>query len=546
MEFVNQDSKSPRVVEVVDCLGDSVIRVQHLDAQTKKPFAAFVLPLALVFLAIAGGCFMSAVSTASANKAARQAHMASGAAAYTFRPKNVSNGLSWVAGLSALAGLGLAFTFFAGRSREESTAEGFDEADAGGRDMVRVTGEGAHVQFPGSVRVVAQTEQGSLDAEALCTQGLATRDALGALHVGLAENFALRAEQGSRTIHIRWTPKPRAKTFALGFRFDSRFASYMGGSAVAAIVMLAILRSLPVDETSLYGDRFPPGTRFVAVQTSAMEDAVQEPEEGSDGDTGDTKIAEASEAGSKGTTGIESATATEAQMQIKDRVAPPQASREQVRSAASHSGVLGVMREQQLFASLTATANFASGDGARDWYGGINGGPVGDQVGTLSGTWGNDVVGMGQWGTVKVGDRLGRIAMSGGTCDAVGCEGQGSHGTSLRKHTAGRPVLKIGPTQSSTGLDRSIIRRYIKKKILRIQHCYEKRLLAAPSLAGTLTSSFSIGGNGEVIGSSASGIGDAALQGCVSNVVASIKFPRTSGGSVVNVRYPFIFHSAGE
>ncbi|MCP4445205.1 MAG: AgmX/PglI C-terminal domain-containing protein [Myxococcales bacterium] len=116
----------------------------------------------------------------------------------------------------------------------------------------------------------------------------------------------------------------------------------------------------------------------------------------------------------------------------------------------------------------------------------------------------------------------------------------------MRKHRPGKLAVKIGHAVSSVGLDRSIIRRHIRSQRLRLRHCYEERLLAAPKLAGTVATSFAIGGNGKVIGSTAKGIGDAPLQDCVAGAVASIEFPRTKGDSVVNVRYPFTFQSAAQ
>ena len=57
--------------------------------------------------------------------------------------------------------------------------------------------------------------------------------------------------------------------------------------------------------------------------------------------------------------------------------------------------------------------------------------------------------------------------------------------------------------------------------------------------------SFTISGNGAVLGSTAKGMNDAALEGCVARVIAGIKFPKTEGAGIVNVRYPFTFQPAG-
>ncbi len=535
-------SQTPRVVEFVDCLGDSVVRMQHIGRPTKKSASVLYLPLAILCFLIAGTSFFSAVSVASKNKQELHAHVQAGEAAHSFRPKKISSIASWTAGLSSLAAVAFSLAFLAARRRDEDAVFALDSGDTT-LNMLQVTERGAQVLLPAQMNVSLLTDEETLDANMMCAKGLATRDPLGRLQLELGIAQTIRAGHGDRVIHMRWTTKPRSKALAARLNLDSRLAAYVGGTAAAAILLLGLLRSMPVEQGMLGGERFGPSARFIAINAAAMEQALEPEQDSGQGEmSGETAVAEASEAGTRGTTGIETATAERAQMQIKDRNSSPQASRKQVLAAATHSGILGVMREQQLFAQVTATANFASGDGIADWYGGINDGPVGHQVGSLTGAWGNDVTGMGQWGTVKVGNRIGHLSIT-GRCGSVGCERGDGGNLTMRKRNAGRPVLKFGGAVASGGLDRSIIRRHIKRVKLRIAHCYEKRLLAAPKLQGTLTASFSIGGNGKVIGSSAQGMQDTPLQECVANVVAGIEFPSTQGGTVVNVRYPFTFHS---
>src|ERR1044071_4709925 len=60
------------------------------------------------------------------------------------------------------------------------------------------------------------------------------------------------------------------------------------------------------------------------------------------------------------------------------------------------------------------------------------------------------------------------------------------------------PSVSIGQPTHSGDLDKAIIRRYIKRNIQKIQYCYEKELLAAPKLSGTVQTQFLITGNGNV------------------------------------------------
>jgi hypothetical protein len=110
--------------------------------------------------------------------------------------------------------------------------------------------------------------------------------------------------------------------------------------------------------------------------------------------------------------------------------------------------------------------------------------------------------------------------------------------------TTGAPTMSIGqPLVAGGGLDKAIIRRYIKRNINKIQYCYEKQLLKQSTLAGTVSAQFLIKLDGTVSGASASGI-DPDVAQCVADVIKTIEFPRPKG-EVVQVNYPFTFRPAG-
>jgi hypothetical protein len=103
------------------------------------------------------------------------------------------------------------------------------------------------------------------------------------------------------------------------------------------------------------------------------------------------------------------------------------------------------------------------------------------------------------------------------------------------------PTARIGvPTATGGDLDKAIIRRYIKRNIQKIQYCYERELLSKPKLAGTLTVSFTIGGDGLVPKSTAKGV-DPTVATCVAGVIKGIEFPRPKDGKALEVNYPFTF-----
>jgi serine/threonine protein kinase len=99
----------------------------------------------------------------------------------------------------------------------------------------------------------------------------------------------------------------------------------------------------------------------------------------------------------------------------------------------------------------------------------------------------------------------------------------------------------MGTPQIQGDLDKEIVRRYIRRYLSRISYCYEKELLRDPNLSGTVTVQFFIAPSGSVIQSNGSGV-DPGVASCVAGVIATIVFPKPTGGGGVKVTYPFTFH----
>ena len=204
---------------------------------------------------------------------------------------------------------------------------------------------------------------------------------------------------------------------------------------------------------------------------------------------------------------------------------PPEEARAQRMEAVRKAGILGTVTEGGAFASLTGTSGLGGLDDAAI-YGGLLGTDAGDPSGGFGfGLTGMDPGGVTGWGTIGTG-RYGTIGNSRG---------------GMRGRRAGGPTVSIGQPAATGDLDKTIIRRYIKRNIQKLQYCYEKQLLVSPKLAGTVTAEFTIDPQGKVSGSTASGV-DPQVAECVKTVIAGIEFPRPKGGSVV-VRYPFTFRS---
>ena len=95
------------------------------------------------------------------------------------------------------------------------------------------------------------------------------------------------------------------------------------------------------------------------------------------------------------------------------------------------------------------------------------------------------------------------------------------------------------------GLDKQIIKRYIRERLEAISYCYERQLNVRSNLGGTITVEFVIGPQGGVISARGDGTAGAReVDECVLGQVRGIQFPRSAG--MTNVRYPFTFHTAGQ
>ncbi|HUS64819.1 MAG TPA: AgmX/PglI C-terminal domain-containing protein, partial [Kofleriaceae bacterium] len=107
----------------------------------------------------------------------------------------------------------------------------------------------------------------------------------------------------------------------------------------------------------------------------------------------------------------------------------------------------------------------------------------------------------------------------------------------------GVPAVSIGEPGTTRDADKAVIRRVIRRVLPRVRYCYEKELLVASALAGTVTARFTITAAGEVTKSRAAG-SNHTMAGCVASTIASLRFPATSSGGELNVSYPFIFRPA--
>ncbi|MGE3460093.1 MAG: AgmX/PglI C-terminal domain-containing protein, partial [Kofleriaceae bacterium] len=68
-------------------------------------------------------------------------------------------------------------------------------------------------------------------------------------------------------------------------------------------------------------------------------------------------------------------------------------------------------------------------------------------------------------------------------------------------------------------------------------YCYEKQLLADPTIQGLVVATFTIGRDGKVSSSSVSGLGEPAVETCMADTIKGFEFPTARARDTV-VSYP--------
>ncbi len=132
--------------------------------------------------------------------------------------------------------------------------------------------------------------------------------------------------------------------------------------------------------------------------------------------------------------------------------------------------------------------------------------------------------------------RLGKAAVRGPVAS-------GDEGVLGDASPASRPQVAPASPMVMGSLDKSIIQRVIRRHRHEIRYCYEKRLVAVPTLKGKLVLEFTIAANGAVVAVQVkdSTLGDSEVEQCVARRAKRWAFPAPKGGGVVVVRYPFAF-----
>ncbi len=539
-------------VEIVTALGDSVLEVAQLQAAPRRSARA------RLSLAVGSGLLLAAATTfglgvldAAEDAAARDRWIAEKRPAWAFRPTRPTVAADLLAIGGGLVGLGLCATglLLARRPARSGFRIGVGDsvdvplADAGrAHTLVQADGQGGFV-----VDISGMT--GDLRSAGRSTP-LAELQAAGQLQVPVASGMHVRAQLGRTTFHVRGVGAPAEPVGPSPLARGRGALAFVAGSAAVHLGLLGMMSLSAPEQESVPGEMRVEADNYLKATLTAQEEAVPEPSDDSDDGAG-TAIASAapSMALTDGTLGHTDGSRNPAKLQVANRELPQQLSREQAIALASAAGVVGAMQAIGPISTYDGLA-IASGMDAIDFAGGMmDGGGDGAPVGSFG--WGVSGFGTG-CGTVDGkpcgGIKAGPYATIGHTGnDGRNWRGVNGFGPGPGKRTGLVPTVKLcaGATCAvAPELDAATIRRYVQRNVNKIKYCYEKELLATPTLEGTVTAHFTLDGNGHVVDSRASGVSP-AVSSCVAGVLGNIAFPKVAAPGIYPIKYPFTFRPAG-
>ncbi len=213
---------------------------------------------------------------------------------------------------------------------------------------------------------------------------------------------------------------------------------------------------------------------------------------------------------------------------------------EAAREEAKNAGILSLLKpEEGGGAGVFGSGGFERPDNADVW-----GGLTGTEVGEAYGVGGLGLVGTGRGGggtgegTIGLGS-IGTIGRGGG-----GGSGQGYGTGSGRLGGSKRTTSKVtaAGTVVTGALPKELIVRVVRLSHNRLRHCYEQGLQKDPTLAGKVTTKFTISPKGAVSAAKSEGsLSDASVVSCVEKTFLSMVFPEPDKGGVVVVSYPVVF-----
>lgn len=559
---MSQTNGTTQSIEVAAMLGDSVVGVKHcIDPRggkvTTKTWAFFAGGVAMLLLSATA--FAMSVSTAATNKARLHHHTHDlKKPAYSFRPTTHGPGLDALAfGGLALGLAGCATALLRARREKASpyyrigTAPGVEQpneqAPSESFPLVAPLGDAFVFNYGPGIEGELNANGTTVPLAALAAAGHARPSATvpGAFAITIPADARIRARAGQTTFIVTSTPRPVQHATPLLASLDSRVAKYVAGSFAAHIGMLAILQAMPAEASGAAVDVSALESATTRAAMTERDTAPEEPVLDPGGETGGDQTEAAAMKLDQGRAGRPDEQNPNGALAIKNN-GEPRLSREEAVAQARESGWLGdTSFVENSIQVITGDADLSSGLAMATWYGAEFG--AGNGRGNFG--MGRDGRGLGggcgfaECGTVGTGGYI--TGRGPGNGDGYSLSSGAGRETGRKPAV---PTVKIcGPGASCKvigGLDKAIIRRYVKQNIDKITYCYERELYAKPTLSGTVMVNFLISPTGAVTVANGSGL-DATVASCVADKIKSIEFPKPPDGTPVEVNYPFTFRAAG-
>ena len=551
-----------RAVEVATMLGDSVVDVKHcMDPRSGKvtPATWGFIAGGLACLLTSAAAFYVSVDTAAQNKASLDYHVnVQKKPAYSHRPKAVGAGVDYLAfGGLAFGLLGMTAGLARARGEKKSpyyrigTAPGVeqpvDNAPSANFPLVAPNGDDFVFNYGAGMDGEMIVDGKSTPLSELAAQGLArpSMSTAGAIEVPIPAKAKIRARAGQTTFLVSAVNKPSKQSVPL-FNIERRTAAYVAGSLAVHLGIIAFLATIPVEESGVsvtFNTQDGVDIKSALATQDEVPDKIEESDsgEGAPSEGGGKMALEQGQSGHP-----DKPSNKESHIRIKNNGEEKAMSREEAIAQARDAGILG---STQLtnggLKALAGSADFSSGFDGTDVYGALFGADGEGQgvfgggrygMGPGGGCFGTDcgIIGTGRYKTIGNGPGAG-----------PGGWGPGGSGNGpWRRHDSGPPKVDISMPHPTDGLDKSIIKRYVKRQVAKISYCYESELLVHPTLEGVVNVQFMINASGTVASSTGAGM-DSKVANCVAAVVKNIEFPKPSNGGSVQVNYPFTFRAAG-
>jgi TonB family protein len=546
-----------RALEVQALFRGVVVNTRHLFDPSVKALGGRARGMILggvVSALIALVAFIYTVIDVGAEKVAFDAHLNAGkeARAFLWKPRSPATDVVVFAGTV----LGIALIYMGLKRRGEKHHDyvigSGPEADAavgpeftGGSSHVLVRGQGHDLYIQVTPAMTGDVSPDSGAGQTVPLQQYAQQRGQS---FTLPERGRARVVAGETTFLISSTPRPRAlPTPFLIWKWSEQM--YTVGSAIAILLFLAMIFSVPPDPKSLSLDLFNSDNRFVNFLIKPPEEKEEEIPEwlkkrGPDEQGGKGKRHK----GEEGKMGKKTSDKKQGLYGLKgpkDNI-DPHLAKKLAEEEIKNAGILGVLKmaEGSHIASIFGR-DTALGTDAENVLGGL----IGNQIGEAYGIGGLGLVGTGAGGggtgegTIGLGN-LGTIGKGGGGGSGSGY-GRGAGGLGGRRARA--PEVLPGQANVRGSLDKEIIRRIIRRHINEVKYCYEQELTRKPELGGRVAVQFTIAANGQVVASvlQNSTMGNTRVESCVVQAVRRWEFPKPLGGGIVIVTYPFNFTPAG-